>query len=50
MNIKMVKTIGVLVTVLGLGANLITEWVADKKMEDSIDKKVDEALAKRDES
>lgn len=50
MSGKTLKIIGMLATVLGLGLNLANNWIDDKKMEESVDKKVNEALAKREES
>ena len=43
-NGKIIKTIGIAVTVIGFGVNILTDWVNEKKM----DEKVNEALAKRD--
>lgn len=48
MNGKIVKTIGLLVTVAGVGVNLLSEWVDEKKMDEKIEEKVNEALAVRD--
>ena len=50
MSGKTLKIIGMLATVQGLGLNLAKNWIDDKKMEESVDKKVNEALAKREES
>ena len=33
---------------IGIGVNLITDWVDDQKMDEKIDKKVNEALAKKE--
>lgn len=49
MNGKLIKVIGIAATVLGMGATLITSWVDDKKMDEKIIKKVEEALANRKE-
>lgn len=35
-------------TLIGIGVNLITDWVDDQKMDEKIDKKVNEALAKKE--
>lgn len=48
MSGKIIKIIGLAATVIGLGANLINDWADEQKMNAEIDKKVDEALAKRD--
>lgn len=48
MNSKIIRIIGLAATVIGLGANLINVWADEQKMNEQIDKKVNEALAKRD--
>lgn len=52
MNSKMIKVIGMAATLIGIGVNLITDWVddqkMDEKMDEKIDKKVNEALAKKE--
>lgn len=45
---KWIKAIGVAVTVIGVGVNLITDWVNEQKMDEKIEEKVSEALARRD--
>lgn len=47
MNRRIVKIIGLFVTVAGVGVNLLSEWVDDKKMDEKIEEKVNEALAVR---
>ena len=42
------KAIGVAATVIGAGVNLITDWVNEQKMDEKIEEKVSEALARRD--
>lgn len=42
------KALGTITAVLGAGLTLVTSVVEDKKMEQTIEDKVDEALAKRD--
>lgn len=44
---KLIKVIGLVATVIGVGATLTTSWVGDKKIDATIEKKVAEALAKR---
>lgn len=44
---KWIKAIGVAATVIGVGVNLITDWVNEQKMDEKIEKKVNEALAQR---
>lgn len=48
MNGKMIKVIGLIATVAGVGVNLLSEWVDEKKMDEKIEEKVNEALAVRD--
>lgn len=48
MNGKIIKIIGLIATVAGVGVNLISDWVEDKKMDEKIEEKVNEALAVRD--
>lgn len=50
MNMNVVKIIGLLATILGVGGTIVTDWVNDKKIEDKINRKVDEALAEREEN
>lgn len=45
---KWIKAIGVAATVIGVGVNLITDWVNEQKMDEKIEEKVSEALARRD--
>ena len=42
-NGKIIKTIGI-----AFGVNILTDWVNEKKMDERIEEKVNEALAKRD--
>lgn len=44
-NAKLVKILGLVATVVGMGATLLTDWVNDKKMEEKIDERIDEKLA-----
>ncbi len=45
---KWIKAIGVAATVIGVGVNRITDWVNEQKMDEKIEEKVSEALARRD--
>ena len=45
---KWIKAIGVAATVIGVGVNHITDWVNEQKMDEKIEEKVSEALARRD--
>lgn len=50
MNSKMIKAIGMAATIIGIGVNLLTDWVDEQKMDEKIEAKVNEALAKKDEA
>ena len=47
---KWIKAIGVAATVIGVGVNLITDWVNEQKLAEKIEEKVGEALAQRDKN
>ncbi len=47
---KWIKAIGVAATIIGVGVNLITDWVNEQKMDEKIEQKVNEALVKKDEA
>lgn len=49
MNRKSIKFLGTLVTAIGIGVNLITDWVNEQQMNKAIEEKVNEALAKKNE-
>ena len=49
MNGKLVKVLGLAATVVGVAATLVTDWVNEQKMDEKIEEKVNEALAKRNE-
>lgn len=49
MSGTIVKAIGIGATLVGAGATLVTSWVDERKMEEMIDAKVNEALEKREE-
>lgn len=44
---KWIKAIGVAASVVGVGVNLITDWVREQKMDEKIEEKVSVALARR---
>jgi len=46
-NGKMVKILGIVATVVGMGATLLTDWVNEKKMDEKIYEKINEALTNR---
>ena len=49
MNSKLIKILGIAATAIGMGATLVTDWVNDKKTDEKIEQKVNEAFAKREE-
>ncbi len=48
MNSGLIKTLGIVASVVGVGATLVSDWVNDKKMEEKIEEKVNEAFAERE--
>lgn len=42
---NIIKILGYVASIVGIGANLISEYVNDKKMDEKIEEKVNEALA-----
>ncbi len=46
MNGKIIKIVGIVATILGLGASVVTDWVSEKKMEELVSEKVDEKIKK----
>ena len=48
-NKNVIKVLGIVATVAGLGATLVTDWVNDQKMDEKIEAKINEALTKSDE-
>lgn len=46
MNRKLIKTIGIMATIVGFGINLVSEWVKDQNTNAEIDVKIDEKLSK----
>lgn len=49
MNNKIIKAIGIVTTIIGIGANFVNDWVGEKKMDEKIEEKVNEALARKNE-
>jgi hypothetical protein len=49
MNSKLIKILGIAATAIGMAATLVTDWVNDKKTDEKIEQKVNEAFAKREE-
>ena len=44
---KIVKAIGFLAAVVGLGTTFVSNWVAEKKMEETVDERVNKLFTKR---
>ncbi|MCM1090084.1 MAG: hypothetical protein NC413_04520 [Muribaculum sp.] len=45
---SIIKVLGTVVTLVGLATNLLSDWVKDQQMNEKIEEKVNEAIAKRD--
>ena len=45
---NIVKVLGTVATIVGLAANLLSDWAKDRQMNEKIEEKVNEAIAKRD--
>ena len=43
------KVIGVAVTIIGMGATLVSDWVDDLRVEKEIEEKINEILDQRNE-
>lgn len=48
MTKSVIKGIGIAAAVIGMAATFATDWVNEKKMEEEIEKKVNEAFNKRE--
>lgn len=46
---RLIKVLGLAAAAIGVAATLITDWVNEQKMDEKIEEKVNEALAKRDD-
>ena len=46
---KVIKVLGIVASLIGVGTSLVSDWVNERKMEEEIDKKVNEAMARREE-
>ncbi len=44
---SVVKVLGTVATVVGLAASLLSDWAKDRQMNEKIEEKVNEAIAKR---
>lgn len=49
MKRKSIKIIGVAVTVIGIGVELLSDWVDERKLDEMIDEKINEAFENREE-
>lgn len=48
-RMKSIKMLSLFAALVGFGTTIITDWVNDQKMDQRIEEKVNEALAKRKE-
>lgn len=44
---NLIKGVGLAATVIGMGATILTDWVNEKKIDEKIETKVNEALEKQ---
>ena len=49
MKRKSIKIIGIAVTVIGIGVELLSDWVDERKLDEMIDEKINEAFENREE-
>lgn len=49
MKCNLLTVLGVVATVAGAASTLLGNWVAEKKMDETIEEKVSEAIAKKNE-
>ena len=49
-NSKLIKILGIVATIGGVAATLLTDWVNEKKMDENIDEAIDAKLAALDEA
>lgn len=50
MNKNVLKVFGLIASVVGFGATMLTAWVNEKNMDNMVEEKVNKALAKRAEN
>lgn len=46
---KLLKALGLAATLIGFGATMLSDYVKDRQLDETIEEKVNEALAKRKE-
>ena len=46
-NEKLIKTLGIVTAIIGIGASLMSSWVGEKIMDTKIEQKVNDILAKK---
>lgn len=44
---KMIKLVGFAVTIIGVGVNLVSDWLDEQKMDEKIEEKINEALVQK---
>lgn len=49
MKSNMIKVLGLATSIIGVAATLLSDWVNEQKMDEKIEEKVNEALAKMDD-
>lgn len=48
MKRSLLRLVGITASVIGIAATLISDWVDEKKMEEKVERKVNEAFDKRE--
>lgn len=49
MKRKSIKIIGMAVTIIGIGVELLSDWVDERKLDEMIDEKINKAFENREE-
>lgn len=49
LNKSLIKVLGILATVVGIGANLLSDFVGEKQTDAKIQEKIDKALAEKNQ-
>lgn len=44
---SVIKILGIVASVIGIGANLLSDWVNEKKQDELISEKVDQAIKEK---
>ena len=47
-SLNVIKIIGLATTLVGMGAEFLSNWVEERKLDEKIDEKIDKALKERE--